>query len=88
LPSSLEELPESIVNLIKLEKLFIVNNLNLKNIPDLSKLKKLKEFYFTLYQNENYAVNLEKLKELQRKLPNCDFDIMDEDGNEINVKKK
>jgi Leucine-rich repeat (LRR) protein len=88
LPPSLEKLPESIGNLINLERLGIEDNQNLKNIPDISKMKKLENFYFTLYKDENYVVNLEKLKELQRKLPNCDFDIMNENGSEINVEKR
>jgi internalin A len=88
LPPSLELFPESIGNLINLKGLYIEDNPHFKNVPDISKLKKLKDFYFTLYKNENYDVNLKKLKELQRKLPECDFDIKNENGNAINVKEE
>lgn len=82
----LESFPNDFGNLTNLKMLVIEDNSNLKSIPDISKMKKLKNFYFTLYKDQNYAANLEKLKELQKKLPDCEFDISDENGNTINVK--
>lgn len=88
LSTSLESLSEEIGNLRSLKDLTISNSQNFKKIPDISQLKKLEHFYLTLYEGENYTVNLEELEVLQEKLPNCVFHIKNEKGEEINIKKK
>jgi Leucine-rich repeat (LRR) protein len=88
LPTSVETLPEGIGALINLKELNIVNRRNFKKVPDVSKLKKLEDFYLTLHKDENYVVNLERLKVLQEKLPGCLFHIKNEKGEDVNVRRE
>jgi Leucine-rich repeat (LRR) protein len=87
IPPSLEKLPESIYDLKNLEKFNIRYNQNLKEIPDISRLKKLKHFYYILFDDENHDANLARLKELQEKLPDCDFAVRNEDEELLDIKK-
>ncbi|CAA6827622.1 MAG: Unknown protein [uncultured Sulfurovum sp.] len=81
LPNSLKILP-NIFLLENLEGLYIRDNPDIQ-IYDINKLKKLKNFSYTLYKDN--PINKAKLKALQKELPNCNFDITNEQGISINL---
>jgi Leucine-rich repeat (LRR) protein len=81
----LRAIPNSVFELESLEYLGINNNPKLKNIPDISAFEKLDMFSYTLYENEDYKRNKAKLEALQKELPDCDFYIVDKEGNPIDL---
>lgn len=85
-PSSLEILPKGFEKLTNLISLDIEENPNLKQVPDISNFKKLKYFSYTLYQDEYYDANLEMLRELKTKLPNCAFLVKDEKDDYVDLR--
>jgi leucine-rich repeat protein SHOC2 len=85
LPSSLEILPKGFENLINLTNLYIEKNPNLKHFPDISNFNKLRYFSYTLYEDEYYAANIAKLRELKEKFPDCAFQIKNEKGDYIRL---
>jgi hypothetical protein len=71
--------------LLHLKELNIRNSRNFKEIPDISKFEKLEDFYLKLYKDENYAANIERLKALREKLPNCFFHIRNEKEEQMEM---
>jgi hypothetical protein len=63
--------------------LYIWNSPTLKDFSSISKLKKLENFHYKLHDNENHNFIIAKLKALQKELPNCTFDIRNEEGKPV-----
>lgn len=83
LPPSLETFSESLGNLTSLKRLEMKENQNIKTFPNISKMKKLESFDFTLYKDEHYDANLKIWEELEKELPDCSFQVVDEKGEFI-----